>query len=355
MGSGCLSKNRISPGVGLILQEHRTVFLQLTRAHLGITGTEGAAAKEINSWSCELIRAEDGTNRAIGEMRPSEHRVNGEVPLPISVSEAQAVAGTQQNFQPGFASEALQKDGVGVIAEPEVGTEHKDNVSSGRDEEKRAKEGQKKFKKKEKPSAASTSWVSLEDFPTALENPFIPQFVYKCVSYIEAEGMKTEGLYRIPGNKAQGELFVTKFALDPNVDISTLEIPVNAIATLLKSFFSDLSEALIPEKLCDELMEAAEMTDKSSRLLMLRGVIKKLPPQNFEVLKYIISHLFKVSQNHEFNSMNSRNLAKCWWPTLIRLQFKSYEKLIQGSQVPEDIVQNLIEQCAFFFHGGNEV
>ncbi|XP_055899613.1 rho GTPase-activating protein 35-like isoform X3 [Biomphalaria glabrata] len=231
----------------------------------------------------------------------------------------------------------------------------KDEKRRQKEEEKRAKEAQKKFKKKEKASGTSTSGVSLEDFPTALENPNIPQFVYKCVSYIEAEGMKTEGLYRIPGNKAQGELFVNKFAVDPNVDISTLEIPVNAIATLLKSFFSDLSEALIPEKLCDELMEAAEMTDKSSRLLMLRGVIKKLPLQNFEVLKYIISHLFKVSQNHEFNSMNSRNLAKCWWPTLIRLQFKSYEKLIQGSQVPEDIVQNLIEQCAFFFHGGNEV
>ncbi|CAL1547999.1 unnamed protein product [Lymnaea stagnalis] len=224
-----------------------------------------------------------------------------------------------------------------------------------KEEEKKAKEAQKKFKKKEKASGTSTSGVSLEDFPTALENPFIPQFVFKCVSHIEAEGLKTEGLYRIPGNKAQGELFVNKFAVDPNVDISTLEIPVNAIATLLKSFFSDLSEALIPEKLCDELMEAAEMTDKSSRLIMLRGVIKKLPQQNFEVLKYIISHLYKVAQNQEFNSMNSRNLAKCWWPTLIRLQFKSYEKLIQGSQVPEDIVQNLIEQCPFFFHGGNEV
>ena len=44
---------------------------------------------------------------------------------------------------------------------------------------------------------------------------------------------------------------------DPNCDIESLEIPVNAVATLLKSFFSELSEALIPSSLCDELLEAA--------------------------------------------------------------------------------------------------
>ncbi|BFZ15995.1 hypothetical protein BsWGS_19034 [Bradybaena similaris] len=231
----------------------------------------------------------------------------------------------------------------------------KDERRRQKEEEKRAKGAQKKLKKKDKASGTSTSGFSLEDFPTCAENPSIPQFVYKCVSYIEAEGLKTEGLYRIPGNKAQGELFVNKFSADPNVDVVTLEIPVNAVATLLKSFFSDLSDALIPAHLCDELMEAAQMMDKSSRLLMLRGVIKKLPPQNFDVLKYIISHLYTVAQHQEFNSMSSRNLAKCWWPTLIRLQFKTYEKLVQGSQIPEDIVQILIEQCPFFFHGGSEV
>ncbi len=57
----------------------------------------------------------------------------------------------------------------------------------------------------------------------------------------------------------------------------------------------------------------------------------------------------------KFKSMNSTNLAKCWWPTIIRLQFKTYENLQQYSQIPEDIVQTLIEQCSFFFYGGNEV
>lgn len=44
---------------------------------------------------------------------------------------------------------------------------------------------------------------------------------------------------------------------DPNVDIAALEIPVNAVATVLKSFFNDLTEPLVPTFLHDELIEAA--------------------------------------------------------------------------------------------------
>ena len=47
------------------------------------------------------------------------------------------------------------------------------------------------------------------------------------------------------------------FLPDPMMEVVNLEIPVNAVATLLKSFFSDLPDALIPTALCGELMEAA--------------------------------------------------------------------------------------------------
>ena len=41
------------------------------------------------------------------------------------------------------------------------------------------------------------------------------------------------------------------------MDILSLDIPVNAIATVLKSFFNDLTEPLVPRFLHDELIEAA--------------------------------------------------------------------------------------------------
>ena len=65
--------------------------------------------------------------------------------------------------------------------------------------------------------------------------------------------------------------------------------------------------------------------------------------------------IFRVSEHQEENNMDGRNLSRCWWPTIMRMEFTSYESMLQFSAYPEDIVLTLIQQCHFFFFGGNEV
>ena len=50
-------------------------------------------------------------------------------------------------------------------------------------------------------------------------------------------------------------------AIDPNVDIRVLDVPVNAVATALKQFLIDLSESLVPSCLQEELIDAAGESD----------------------------------------------------------------------------------------------
>lgn len=71
------------------------------------------------------------------------------------------------------------------------------------------------------------------------------------------------------------------------------------------------------------------------------------------VLSFIL--YFRVSQYKEFHNMDTRNLALCLWPTILRIDFMSYDKMATGTKVPAEIVQTLIEQCGFFFHGEDEV
>ena len=184
-------------------------------------------------------------------------------------------------------------------------------------------------------------------------NPSLPQYVETCVEFITEEGINAEGIYRIPGNKQQVEILQQKLTEDPNVDIRSLDIQVNTVATVLKAFFKD-TEALIQMNLQEELLEAAEIPEKSARLLAIRGVLKKIPPINFEVLKYFITHLNELSQHKDKHSMDSRNLALCLWPTILRMEFVSYDKMAQNTKVPAEVIQTLIEQCGFFFHGKSE-
>ena len=65
----------------------------------------------------------------------------------------------------------------------------------------------------------------------------MPVFLSRCIHFIEIEGLLTEGLYRVPGNRAHVDLLFQKFDEDPNVDFEALDIAVNAVATAVKDFF----------------------------------------------------------------------------------------------------------------------
>lgn len=65
-----------------------------------------------------------------------------------------------------------------------------------------------------------------------------------------------EGIYRVPGNQAHVVQLEQRFIEDPNVSFYELDLPVNAVATSLKNFFSSLNEPVVPYSLYGELMEA---------------------------------------------------------------------------------------------------
>ncbi|XP_053593266.1 rho GTPase-activating protein 190 isoform X1 [Microplitis demolitor] len=212
-------------------------------------------------------------------------------------------------------------------------------------------------------SLTGQSQLSLiEDFAQSETNR-IPLFLEKCVRFIEEEGLDSEGIYRVPGNRAHVELLFQKFEEDGNVDIHLLDIPVNAVATALKDFFSKRLPPLIDKERMIELenisgargvskpMSATgmNMEDPSCRLLALRSMLNQLNPVNFDVLKFIFQHFVKVAENCKLNSMDSKNLAICWWPTLLPIEFNDLGRFEAMRPYLEDVVQTMIDQYPFLF------
>ncbi|XP_031336151.1 rho GTPase-activating protein 190 isoform X8 [Photinus pyralis] len=232
------------------------------------------------------------------------------------------------------------------------------------------KEREKKKQQKLKQKSSSGGPPKISDFIQSEKN-FIPLFMEKCVKFIEAEGLDSEGIYRVPGNRAHVDLLFQKFEEDPNVQISELDIPVNAVATALKDFVSKRLPPLFEEDIITELEEIAVFgalgtrikpmatttgnmevkADRSCRLLALRSMLDKLSPVNFEVLKFIFQHFDRISENSKLNSMDSKNLAICWWPTLLPIEFSDMGRFEQMRPYLEDIVQTMIDQYPFLFCG----
>lgn len=176
-------------------------------------------------------------------------------------------------------------------------------------EKKAAQAAEKEEKKRMKAAAKSTgkSGKTLSNFKMSDKNQLVPVFLERCVHFIERE-VDSEGIYRVPGNRAHVELLYQQFDEDDNVDMEKLDIPVNAVATALKDFFSKHLPPLFEPEMMNELEEIAGSrgglasanpmnmevkADRSCRLLALRGLLNKLPPNNFAILKFIFQHFVR--------------------------------------------------------------
>ncbi|KAM9777893.1 rho GTPase-activating protein 5 [Neosynchiropus ocellatus] len=179
----------------------------------------------------------------------------------------------------------------------------------------------------------------------------IPLFVEKCVEYIERTGLTAEGVYRVSGNKTDQDNIQKLFDQDHNIDLLELDVAVYAAAGALKAFFADLPEPLIPYSLQPELVEAAKMVDHAERLQVLKEIVKKFPPVNYQVFKYIITHLNKISQHSKTNSMTADNISVCIWPTLMQPDFQNRATL-SSTKLNQSVIESVILQSDFFFHGG---
>ncbi len=147
-----------------------------------------------------------------------------------------------------------------------------------------------------------------------------------------------------PGNQAQVAQLEQRFVNQTDVDFRSLDIPVNAVATALKNFFSALAEPVIPANLYTDLLESVQLDDRY-RIGRMRSVLGQLPDANREVLRYLLAHMATVARNSQTTAMDMRNLSKCWWPTLLRPEFGSFEDMAARTPKLEELALLLFENA----------
>ena len=218
-----------------------------------------------------------------------------------------------------------------------------------KEEERLRRQEEEKQRRQEKKLAAKKSKSGSTSGSNSVGDDGIPLFIKRCIEFIEFEGLDAEGIYRVPGNRAHVDAFVQKFKENPDMSIADADIPVNAVATALKDFLSKKWGPIIPLNLMNELTELSSIPEKERRVNAVRDLVQKLPPVNYRLLKYVFSHFVKISHNHSLNSMDSKNLAICWWPTLLPLHFNDMVMFEQMRPHLEESIQTMIDQYSFIF------
>ncbi|XP_018495036.1 protein FAM13A [Galendromus occidentalis] len=147
----------------------------------------------------------------------------------------------------------------------------------------------------------------------------VPFVLSRLCFFIESRGMAQEGIFRISGNAKLIDKLKASFDSQGDAPLEQ-EADIAAAAGLLKTFFRELPEPLIPSKMYNHFLEATQTTqsDHELRLGRFRALVEELPEENFMVLRYLCRFLHKVSQHEETTRMNPSALGIVFGPNLFR-------------------------------------
>ncbi|KAM6205103.1 rho GTPase-activating protein 11A isoform 2-T2 [Sarcoramphus papa] len=186
--------------------------------------------------------------------------------------------------------------------------------------------------------------ISFHALPQSLvpEYGYIPSFLVDTCGYLE-EHVHTEGLFRKSGSLVR--LKALKSKLDQGENCLSAALPCD-VAGLLKQFFRELPEPILPLHLQEGLFKAQQLGNEKKTATVLLSCL--MADRTIEALRYFFNFLRTVSLRSNENRMDSSNLAVIFAPNL--LHSNENEKMSASTEkkirLQAAVVQTLIDHAA---------
>ncbi|KAI9023719.1 hypothetical protein CLU79DRAFT_718494 [Phycomyces nitens] len=152
------------------------------------------------------------------------------------------------------------------------------------------------------------------------EERSIPILVETCITAVEARGMDYEGIYRKSGGAAQIRAIQLAFDQGKPVNLSDDDEfnDICAITSVLKHYFRELPDPLLTYELYPKFIDAVSMNFGLAKIDKFFELLSQLPTANYETLKILCQHLYRVQERNSENLMTTKNLAMVFGPTLMQ-------------------------------------
>ncbi|KAI8997877.1 Rho GTPase activation protein [Pilobolus umbonatus] len=198
--------------------------------------------------------------------------------------------------------------------------------------------------------------VSLEKQAESSED-MVPDILRKCATAVEQYALSSQGIYRMSGTESKIKRIRAKFENgDPNPISEEDLADINNVTGVLKLWFRELPDPLIPSAAYPQFLEAVKIQDETTRVLGLHTVINELSDAHYATLKYLMGHLFRVQTCQRFNKMGASNLAIIFGLTLMsndssaQINMNAHDNhRIAESQLQAKVIQTILENYTVIF------
>ncbi|KAI5638498.1 rhoGAP domain-containing protein [Phthorimaea operculella] len=195
----------------------------------------------------------------------------------------------------------------------------------------------------------TTGWLGapLERCPTDAANPCVPRAVTLPAQAVEAYGLRTVGVYRVPGNAAGvAQLAAALDRGEPPPEGDPRWADVHVASSLLKAYLRRLPDPLLTAEMYPAFIAADRSPERHREL---RRLVHALPEAHFETLKYLIQHLRRVVAHSSFNKMEARNLAIVFGPTLVRAASDDMLAMVNDMSSQCRIIESFLTHYDWYF------
>ncbi|KAI8855286.1 Rho GTPase activation protein [Chytridium lagenaria] len=146
----------------------------------------------------------------------------------------------------------------------------------------------------------------------------VPAVITRCIQAIENFGLSYQGVYRVSGTTTQIQRLRTLLDRDAEkVNMEDWAESVPTITGVLKLYFRELPDPLLPKNLYHSFIDAAKIEDERMRLIAIHELVNQLHDSHYSTLQVLMAHLWKVQQYEQDNKMTTQNLSIVWGPTLM--------------------------------------
>ncbi|XP_036619249.1 arf-GAP with Rho-GAP domain, ANK repeat and PH domain-containing protein 2 isoform X1 [Trichosurus vulpecula] len=186
--------------------------------------------------------------------------------------------------------------------------------------------------------AAGTDGNALQD--QQLSKNDVPIIVNSCIAFVTQYGLGSKHIYQKNGDSFQISELLESFKKDArSFKLRAGKHQLEDVTGVLKSFLSDIDDALLTKELYPYWISALDTQDDKERVKKYSTFIRTLPGVNRATLAAIIEHLYRVQKCSEINQMNSHSLAMVFSSYLFQTKGQTSEEV----NVIEDLINYYVE------------
>lgn len=216
----------------------------------------------------------------------------------------------------------------------------------------------------------------------------VPYILARLCNYIEENSSQLthEGIFRVSGNARLMEKLRTLFDHLGDAPLESESVDVATSASMLKMYLRELPEPLIPTRmnyyfitlakkysllltkdnvssysriLSTSAQSSSTTTETSENLALyerqrlafsrdLTKLLRKLPIENYNLLKYLACFLHRISLKQRYNKMCAEALGIVFGPNVFRIRSESYKGL-KEQELSNQIMASIISNYKFIF------